>query len=82
MKHDLNKLVPQAEAQNDAILAYMMDGNRLTSRQAQKLFNCDRLAARIKNLRDYGWHIRTRTIYANGKRFAEYELEDSARASA
>lgn len=81
MKHNLNQIVPQAEAQNDAILNYMMDGNRLTHRDAQKLFNCDRLAARICDLRKYGWHIRTHRVNKNGKTFASYELESAERVS-
>ncbi len=81
MKHNLNQIVPQAEAQNDAILNYMMDGNRINHRKAQRLFNCDRLAARIFDLRQYGYHIIAHKVTKNGKTFASYELEDTGRVS-
>ena len=81
MKHDLNIMVPVVEAQNDAILNYMMGGKQITPIEARSLCNCERLAARIYDLRQYGWNIRTHKVNKNGKCFASYELEDTARAS-
>jgi len=74
---DLNmKIDAITESQNDQILRYMAAGNRIDVTKARRLFDCERLAARIKNLRDYGWHIRTHRKAKNGKWVAEYELED------
>ena len=36
---------------NDRILRWLMDGGTLTHREAQRLFQCDRLAARVKDIR-------------------------------
>lgn len=46
----------------------------ITALEALMLFNCFRLAARIKDLRDMGNNIITKTIERNGKKFAQYIL--------
>ena len=61
-------------SQNQEIKKHLLSGKSLTSRQAQSLFNCDRLAARINNLRNSGMDIKTTKIEKNGKQFAKYHL--------
>lgn len=46
----------------------------LTAIDALKKFNCFRLAARIKDLRDEGHTIITEKVNRNGKSFARYRL--------
>lgn len=50
----------------------------LTARQASHLYDCDRLAARIYDLRCAGHMIDTQTVEKGGKSFAKYRLFDSA----
>jgi hypothetical protein len=46
----------------------------ITPMEALGLYGCFRLAARIKDLRDLGHLIGTRTIYKNKKKYAQYFL--------
>ena len=48
----------------------------ITPIQALQLYSCFRLAARILDLRDEGYKIRTDRIKKNGKQFAQYTLEN------
>lgn len=61
------------------VLAYLKKGNRLTSRQAQSYCGCDRLGARIWELRRQGYDIVTTMIEVEGRyrpaRVAEYRLK-------
>ena len=66
-------------SQSAQILAYLAKGKSLTHRDAQRLFNCDRLGARIYDLRGDGHIIHAETIKQNGKRFARYSLVKLAR---
>ena len=66
-------------SQSAQILAYLAKGNSLTHRDAQRLFNCDRLGARIHDLRGSGHVIHSEPIKQNGKRFARYSLAKLAR---
>lgn len=61
------------KSQNIEILAHLKSGKTITAIQALNKFNCFRLAARIKNLRDAGHDIGKQMI-GEGKRFAEYKL--------
>jgi hypothetical protein len=58
--------------QCDQILAALKQGVPLTPIDALKRFNCFRLAARIRDLREEGHVIVTETIERNGKTFASY----------
>ena len=61
--------------QNDMILEYLQEGNKLTPIEALGLFGCFRLGARISDLRERGYAIRTKMILTKtGKRIAEYSL--------
>lgn len=44
-------------SQSAQILAYLAKGYSLTHRDAQRLFNCDRLGARIYDLKKEGHNI-------------------------
>lgn len=66
-------------SQSAQILAYLAKGYSLTHRDAQRLFNCDRLGARIYDLKNEGHNIITEMVSENGKRFARYSLIKSAR---
>lgn len=66
-------------SQNKAILAYLEQGNSLTHLEAERLFGCSRIAARVKDLKDgklnrTRYDIQTVMDSQNGKRFARYRL--------
>jgi hypothetical protein len=64
-----------APTQTDQVLSYMRLWGSVTPLQAMHDIGCMRLAARIKDLRDRGYRIETRTIESkNGKRYASYRL--------
>ena len=61
-------------SQNQRILLYLQSGATINAVSALELFNCFRLAARIKNLRDLGHDIKT-IIVSNGKKsWANYKI--------
>ena len=63
-------------SQKRRILEYLKQGKTLTNREAQRLFECDRAPARIKELRDGGYPIKTEMITVNsGKRIGRYSME-------
>jgi hypothetical protein len=62
-------------SQNEQILAYLKTGKHLTPLEALMSFNCFRLAARIKDLRDQGHQIETTIIEDNEKRWAAYWIK-------
>ena len=67
------------KSQSDKIAALLNKGRTITPLQALDKFDCFRLSARIKNLRDAGMNIQTipcRTI--SGKNIAKYKLAATA----
>lgn len=75
------KLAPQTthpvtregRTQNAAILTFLQAGNTLTSLEALDRFGCNRLAARVADLREAGHPITAQMVtLANGKRVAQY----------
>ena len=61
------------KAQNDQIRMYLETGKSLTAMDALVRFNCFRLAARVKNLRDAGVNIRSELLHtSDGKKYARY----------
>ena len=46
----------------------------ITPLSALKLYGCFRLAARIDDIKNMGYKIRTELISKNGKRFARYRM--------
>lgn len=64
-------------SQKDRILTALQSGRRLTAIDALSEFGCFRLAARIKDLHNQGYKIIHKMIKsANGKKFAEYRMEE------
>ena len=53
--------------QSDAILMHLCRGDNLTALDAVHLFDCMRLGARIKDLRDEG-HVINTAIHSKGKK--------------
>ena len=49
-------------SQNNSILAYMQNGNRITPIEALNLFKCFRLTARICDLKQRGFDIKKQFI--------------------
>ena len=45
-----NDNIETSNTQKRRILAYMKEGNPITSREARELFGCERLAARIADI--------------------------------
>lgn len=62
------------KSQKQLILDYLLDGNEITPMDALNMFGCFRLGARIADLRDEGYDIKTR-IAKTDKRYAIYTLE-------
>ena len=61
-------------SQADRILCYLSTGKPITPLMALARFRCQRLAARIENLRDAGHNIKTTLVKRGDTRVAEYRL--------
>jgi len=64
-------------SQRDAILRHLKDNpyHPITHLEAQHLFGCSRLAARVQELRRMGHDVKSRMVETpSGKRVAEYSL--------
>jgi hypothetical protein len=62
--------------QTQGILAYLQRGNAINPMVALRLFRSFRLAARIKELREYGYRIkREMRTSRDGSRYASYSLQ-------
>lgn len=73
-KDGLNE--PNGGNQNQRILKFLQQGGTLTHADARFMFNCDRLAARICNLRDMGYEIDAQMIdIGQNKKVARYSLK-------
>ena len=72
----------QTESQCKMILFYLKEKGSITARDARQLCQCERLAARINDLRRKGIPIKTETkTYVNKHgypvRYAVYRLEET-----
>ena len=72
----------QTDSQCKMILVYLKDKGSITSKEARSLCQCERLAARINDLRKLGIPIKTETkTYINKHgypvRYAVYRLEEA-----
>lgn len=70
-----------SDSQCARILAYLKSGGRISPGGARIMFGCDRLAARIHNLRSAGYAIRSiRVDYTTDdgqrKHYNEYAMMD------
>lgn len=61
-------------AQRDDILNYLKSGRSLTPLEALDLFGCFRLGARIYDLKQEGFNIKSEQVEFNGKHVARYSL--------
>lgn len=68
----------KADTQDLMVLDYMIEHETITQRQAADEFNCYRLSARIKDLRDRGAEIETEMVPTRSKAghsaYARYRL--------
>lgn len=62
--------------QTEAILAHLRSGKTITPRQADRIYGCMRLGARIWDLKQDGHQIVKRMVYdrRSRKHWAEYRL--------
>ena len=72
----------QTDSQCKMILVYLKEKGSITAKDARQLCQCERLAARINDLRRKGIPIRTETKTYRNKhgypvRYAVYRLEDT-----
>lgn len=56
--------------QNDRILNYLHDGGSITDSEARDLFGCNRLSARIYEIKALGFDVR-KTMESGVNRFGE-----------
>lgn len=68
--------------QTEAILAHLQAGRSITPIDALRLFNCFRLAARIKDIRDAGHDVQMVLEGDGEKKWARYSLARTAPAYA
>jgi hypothetical protein len=62
------------KSQTNLILSHLKKGKTITPLQSWNLFDCFRLGARIFDLRELGYNIKTTIIKSGKKHFAEYKL--------
>jgi hypothetical protein len=72
--HNINLNPVTTESQRKRISEWFEIGHELTPKEARERFKCERLAARVKEIRDNGLDIKTEIINNNGTRFANYYL--------
>jgi len=61
--------------QNEQILDYLKQGKPITALEALSMFQCFRLAARIRDLKDAGHDIKSYIINVGDKKIAAYLLK-------
>ena len=61
-------------SQCDSILLFLQSGRELTPLEALEMFRVFRLAARIEELREAGYDVRTRMVRQGRKGWAAYRL--------
>lgn len=71
-----NQNYQESQSQNKRIMAWLNDGNTITSLEALNLFGCLRLASRISDLRSAGANIASIFVKDEntGKRYKQYSL--------
>lgn len=55
------------QSQRDLILKYLESGKSITQIEATEMFGCTRLAARINELRDAGYPIKSKMISSKSR---------------
>lgn len=64
----------EKRSQKTHILNWMQHGYTISSKEARRLCGCERLAARISDLRADGWLIVTEKPRVKGAHYAVYRL--------
>jgi hypothetical protein len=64
----------ETQTQKEAILRHLQSGRTITPLEALNLYGCFRLGARIWELRDEGYKIKSENVKQGKKTFASYEL--------
>ena len=64
----------QTQTQKEAILRHLQSGKTITPLEALNLYRCYRLSARIRELRDEGYEIKSENVKQGKKTFASYKL--------
>jgi hypothetical protein len=65
---------PRLGRQSREILARLLNGDRLTSRDAALEMSVWRLAARVKDLRLAGWNVVSERVSDNERTYAQYHI--------
>ena len=82
MKDNVNPNEKTSRSQASMILDHMMQGNRITGIDALNLFGCFRLPARIADLKEDGWPVRSEFVTTpSGKRVKSYFLPTDSSCS-
>jgi hypothetical protein len=73
----------QTQTQKEAILRHLQSGKTITPLEALNLYGCYRLGARIWDLRNEGYVIRSESVKQGKKTFSSYKLnsKESPRVS-
>ena len=76
MRENINPNQESSTSQTALILAHLSQGKAITPLEALAKFGCLRLSARIWDLRDKGYDIKTRIVTTStNKNVAEYYLD-------
>jgi hypothetical protein len=62
------------DSQNSQILNHLMTCGTLTPMDALNLFGCFRLSARVRELKDKGFNIKTEMVVIGEKKVAKYSM--------
>jgi hypothetical protein len=66
----------KTQSQRAAILGALLEGYTINPQQALTLYGCFRLAARIRDIRDDGYEVKTTmTDAGDGTKYATYSIE-------
>lgn len=69
------------KSQRQTVLRHLRDTGPLDALTALRLYGVQRLAARVKDLRESGWQIQTETIRSGNKKFGRYWLTSQVQGS-
>ena len=61
--------------QNEMILEHLKQGKKITPLEALNLFGCFRLGARIFEIKEMGYNIKSELTTNNGKTYSAYWIE-------
>lgn len=64
----------ETQTQKEAILRHLQSGKTITPLEALNLYGCFRLSARIWDLRNEGYVIRSENVKQGKKTFSSYKL--------